>query len=407
MPPAFVHPYTAAPGGWYRGSFHGHCSQNSGCASVPLRDSVAWYAGHGADFVALTDHDRVTPLRDGPRPAGATRLWLATLNSLRGLKHCYHSEAAFRQEVWAALVLVPAALWLGQTAVERTLLAGSVLVVMIVIVMITLAGLSFVLTLSTENKAVHRQGDQLQLDEALASGMELLKAFCSQSAQLRQESGGTQDNAAVFGNLVMPGDGGARDVLQLSIVSPAADGQAGDVVRFGLQNESARLNLGVLADWERRVPGSAAAALLQLPGMSESTAAAILDWLDADGQPRPGGAEAEYYAGLGLPYEPRNGVPALLEELLLVRDVSRQALFGADAKPNSVFKGVRIGCITYSYRGGINSAEDTLKALIQDGLSEVELMGGPIQSYAGIGGPGRRRRTSPSRKSWCVSMHIM
>ena len=55
-------------------------------------------------------------------------------------------------------------------------------------------------------------------------------------------------------------------------------------------------------------------------------------------------------------------------------------------KPNSVFNGVRIGCITYSYRGNINTAEDTLKALIQDGLSEVELMGGPIQAYAGIGG---------------------
>ena len=42
------------------------------------------------------------------------------------------------------------------------------------------------------------------------------------------------------------------------------------------------------------------------------------------------------------------------------------------AKPNSVFNGVRIGCITYSYRGEITSAEDTLKALIEDGLSEVE-----------------------------------
>lgn len=60
-------------------------------------------------------------------------------------------------------------------------------------------------------------------------------------------------------------------------------------------------------------------------------------------------------------------------------------------KPNSVFNGVRIGCITYSYRGGINSAEDTLKALIQDGLSEVELMGGPIQGYAGLGGKGGRK----------------
>jgi sugar phosphate isomerase/epimerase len=62
----------------------------------------------------------------------------------------------------------------------------------------------------------------------------------------------------------------------------------------------------------------------------------------------------------------------------------------ASGKPNSVFHGVRIGCITYSYRGGINSAEDTLKALLQDGLSEVELMGGPIQAYAGLGGGGRK-----------------
>jgi diacylglycerol kinase (ATP) len=74
----------------------------------------------------------VTPLRDGPRPAGAARLWLATLNSLRGLRHCYHSEAAFRQEVWAACVLIPLALWLGRTGVERALLAGSILFVMIV-----------------------------------------------------------------------------------------------------------------------------------------------------------------------------------------------------------------------------------------------------------------------------------
>src|SRR5262249_42861877 len=64
---------------------------------------------------------------------------------------------------------------------------------------------------------------------------------------------------------------------------------------------------------------------------------------------------------------------------------------GADAgRPNSVFNGVRIGCITYSYRGEVDSAEEILKALIQDGLSEVEMMGAPIQAYAGMGGGGRR-----------------
>jgi sugar phosphate isomerase/epimerase len=61
-------------------------------------------------------------------------------------------------------------------------------------------------------------------------------------------------------------------------------------------------------------------------------------------------------------------------------------------KPNSVINGVRVGCITYSYRGNINNAEDTLKALLKDGLSEVELMDGPIRDFAGIaGGRGARR----------------
>jgi sugar phosphate isomerase/epimerase len=60
----------------------------------------------------------------------------------------------------------------------------------------------------------------------------------------------------------------------------------------------------------------------------------------------------------------------------------------AAAKPNSIFNGVRIGCISYSYRSMANTAEETLQALLEDGISEVELMGGPIQLYAGIPGAG-------------------
>src|SRR5262245_16024575 len=56
------------------------------------------------------------------------------------------------------------------------------------------------------------------------------------------------------------------------------------------------------------------------------------------------------------------------------------------AKPNSVINGVRIGCITYSYRGGPTTAEYTLDCLLKDGLSETELMDGPIRSFAGIAG---------------------
>ncbi len=62
----------------------------------------------------------------------------------------------------------------------------------------------------------------------------------------------------------------------------------------------------------------------------------------------------------------------------------RSASAMQEPKPNSVFHGVRIGCITYSYRGSADTAEYTLDCLRKDGISETELMDGPIASYAGI-----------------------
>ncbi|MEJ8821465.1 diacylglycerol kinase [Variovorax humicola] len=63
--------------------------------------------------------------------SGLTRLFHATLISVNGLRAGW-GETAFRQEVLAAIVLVPLAVWLGRTWVEVALLAGSVVVVMIV-----------------------------------------------------------------------------------------------------------------------------------------------------------------------------------------------------------------------------------------------------------------------------------
>jgi diacylglycerol kinase (ATP) len=52
--------------------------------------------------------------------------------SLAGLRSAYKKESAFRQELILAIVLVPLGVWLGRNGVERTLLIGSVLIVLIV-----------------------------------------------------------------------------------------------------------------------------------------------------------------------------------------------------------------------------------------------------------------------------------
>ena len=64
MTTQLIHPHANINGAWVRGSFHGHCSENSRCASVPLADSVRWYSAAGAAFVTLTDHDTVTDLTE-------------------------------------------------------------------------------------------------------------------------------------------------------------------------------------------------------------------------------------------------------------------------------------------------------------------------------------------------------
>ncbi|KQU77082.1 MULTISPECIES: diacylglycerol kinase [unclassified Rhizobacter] len=63
---------------------------------------------------------------------GLERVIRATGYSIEGLKTAYHGESAFRQETWLAVLLLPAALWLGRTWIETALLAGSVLLVLIV-----------------------------------------------------------------------------------------------------------------------------------------------------------------------------------------------------------------------------------------------------------------------------------
>ena len=62
---------------------------------------------------------------------GFSRLWHATGYSLQGLQAGWQ-EKAFRLEVQLSILLLPAAFLLGQNWVERMLLAGSVLLVLIV-----------------------------------------------------------------------------------------------------------------------------------------------------------------------------------------------------------------------------------------------------------------------------------
>ena len=87
---------------------------------------------------------------------------------------------------------------------------------------------------------------------------------------------------------------------------------------FGLVEESSKLNIN----------SATLEQLLYLPTMTEDVAAAIIDWRDEDSNVSNFGAETEYYQSLATPYTCKNAPFETVEELLLVRDVTRELLYG-------------------------------------------------------------------------------
>ena len=96
--------------------------------------------------------------------------------------------------------------------------------------------------------------------------------------------------------------------------------------RFGITDESSKLNLNI-----------ATTDMLQyLPAMTSDVADAIVDWHDADDITGTNGAESDYYLSLAIPYAAKNLPFETVEELQLVKGVTKELVFGYDLNRDGV-----------------------------------------------------------------------
>jgi diacylglycerol kinase (ATP) len=65
-------------------------------------------------------------------PRSPFRAWQAFLWSMQGLRAAWRVESSFRLEVYLFALLAPLALWLGAGGVERAILVGSMVLVLVV-----------------------------------------------------------------------------------------------------------------------------------------------------------------------------------------------------------------------------------------------------------------------------------
>lgn len=114
-------------------------------------------------------------------------------------------------------------------------------------------------------------------------------------------------------------------------------GQIGDGhYQFAMMDETGKININLLTDTTALILNN----LLVNQGVEKSQADtivdSILDWKDADDLHRLHGAESEYYLSLPNPYKAKDANFDNLEELLLVKGMTRDILFGAEGRPGLI-----------------------------------------------------------------------
>ena len=218
--------------------------------------------------------------------------------------------------------------------------SGSILLmVLVAIIIMSLTTSTYLLLMRNEHLAARYSGNRLQADMLTQSGIEYLRVFLDQTDVEIEQQGGLINNPNMLQDVLVIDDTMANYRGRFTVVAPDMVLGQYQNLRYGLENESAKLNLNALlvssaTSSDQQQAADPRERLLVIPGMNEEVADAILDWIDEDDSPRSYGAESSHYQSLAVAYLPRNGPLRHLDELLMVRGVTPELLYGQDTNRN-------------------------------------------------------------------------
>lgn len=300
---------------------------------------------------------------------------------------------------------------------------GSILIVVLVLVMLlTFAVYGFTRRMLMENRAAVAYGKAAKAATSAASGIELAASAVSRRAIDPANPILLYHRPDLFAGIAMNSAAAGATAARFTLVAPVPGNATMGQMRFGLTDESAKLNInaivatpssgqssgsggssssgqsgqqGAASNTDQSESGQSASSsatssdqnasasgasdsgddgsssgadqsgqsgsssgtessgqssdedseadlqkqvmrLAYLPGMTESLADAILDYIDSDSTVRAYGAESAYYQGLAMPYYAKDGPLESLDELLMVRGVTPMLLYGEDANRNGL-----------------------------------------------------------------------
>jgi general secretion pathway protein K len=234
---------------------------------------------------------------------------------------------------------------------------GSVLVVVLWIVLVlSLMVTSFATMMHIETRMAGHHSRQLQAKALAIAGIEYEKALLAADLNPSSEIN-SQTEARRQGAATATSGTGATSAAQTSTQGAdyysepwhnnieLVDHELGDgTFTVEIVDEQAKLNVNVLTPDQWRV-------LLRACGVDTETATiisnSVADWIDRDDMAKLNGAEDEYYMSLppeeGGPYHCKNAAMDRIEELLLVKGVTRDLFYGHAAESTTDMDLVGIG----------------------------------------------------------------
>ena len=223
-------------------------------------------------------------------------------------------------------------LWRLRPAARR----GSILiVVLVVVVLLTLAAANYSARMTTELEATVISASDVQARMLADSGAEYIATVLANRSETGTGGDNLLHNPDLFLGMTVAESENARARGRFTVIAPVEQDSSATMVRYGLMDESAKLNLNLL-DKLNLDDEQSRTLLMGLPYMTEEIADAIRDWVDTDDTSRDYGVETEYYESLSPPYTAKNGPLETIDELLLVRGVTPELLYGEDANRNGL-----------------------------------------------------------------------
>ncbi len=99
-----------------------------------------------------------------------------------------------------------------------------------------------------------------------------------------------------------------------SVTHTQTDSKLGQIRTFGILDEERKININTASK----------EILMRLPDATEEIVDAVIDWRDTNSAAEREGAEKDYYERLDIPYPAKDGPLEALEELLLVKNFTKE-----------------------------------------------------------------------------------